>query len=784
MTKYSIYSNKDSNSEKFDNGKIVFSLDDNYESHYLKMYPLAIEKGIKFTLFETCVSVGPRPGFGQVTWENLKEMSDSGIVEIGDHGHNHLQFPLLSEAEIIEQFDLVDEEFTLHGIPIPKQLAYPTGDYSVANQAIILADGRRKTARTIKDEWQVYRDSSKLCIGAYGCPATTAGMDLLKARMREVAANKSMQYVYTHGVDAEGDGYGAQIDIAWVEEMIDYGLSLGLDFITHDEAYNLMLKSYIHPTEEFIITGTGTGLGVNTISLKAMTETDIILTGDAYFYTDAAGTLNESQTWHLDNITNYAQTRYLRCNGTGSIFLPTTKLVIWEDWKPVSSNAPAINFPTITGDLGKLVQLRYVLITGNNSLYGDLTNLSKLSTFSIGDQCTCSGSLTGKDMAVLSLPALVTCSADVTEMVNLTSLQSTIDNVSAISGSVSNLSKLIRLAVQGTNTLTGSANGLIMCSYFRVYGTNTIDISSLVNCTRLTYFDTNKQLSSIEINQILADFWTNRDGARDADYTERVIKLATNIYSDEATGQGVIDGAALSTYHSPNNDVANTVWNVSRYYFDKLTITATGDGSAKAYIRVAASNAYMIIEGDAEFNDGSKAWYVAAGGYRANYIKVNSGTAKIRINKGKWTYIVEWTSGVNAPNLSGDIGLITSLVSVSCLGNNTLTGSIATLTALWTFTVGGSNTIVYPNTTNIHGLYSLVVPVTCTLTSENVNQILADFWANRNYAKGGTQRIINIAGNATSGAPTGQGITDKDALKLERSPNPPGTAALWIVTTR
>lgn len=43
---------------------------------------------------------------------------------------------------------------------------------------------------------------------------------------------------------------------------------------------------------------------------------------------------------------------------------------------------------------------------------------------------------------------------------------------------------------------------------------------------------------------------------------------------------------------------------------------------------------------------------------------------------------------------------------------------------------------------------------------------------------------INISGSVSSGAPTGQGITDKDNLQAYRSPNNDPTKSLWTVSTR
>jgi hypothetical protein len=69
-----------------------------------------------------------------------------------------------------------------------------------------------------------------------------------------------------------------------------------------------------------------------------------------------------------------------------------------------------------------------------------------------------------------------------------------------------------------------------------------------------------------------------------------------------------------------------------------------------------------------------------------------------------------------------------------------------------------------------------------TLTSIQVNAVLAGFWANRDVAKTrANERTISLTGVNMS-APTGQGLTDKAALAAYKSPNNTGPM-FWTVTT-
>jgi len=134
--------------------------------------------------------------------------------------------------------------------------------------------------------------------------------------------------------------------------------------------------------------------------------------------------------------------------------------------------------------------------------------------------------------------------------------------------------------------------------------------------------------------------------------------------------------------------------------------------------------------------------------------------------------------------LSGSVAGLTSLTYLYVGGNNTLSGSVAGLTSLTYLYVGGNNTVVdWELLATSDGKLSQFVHGGLTvLSSEQVNAILAGFWANRDVAKPrATERTISIASNG-SGAPTGQGLTDKAALAGYKSPNNTGPM-YWTVTT-
>lgn len=162
-----------------------------------------------------------------------------------------------------------------------------------------------------------------------------------------------------------------------------------------------------------------------------------------------------------------------------------------------------------------------------------------------------------------------------TSATNTPSLGGSISNMSAltilsmvgkstISGSINNLINLITVSITGgNNTLSGEIYNLINLQSFVCYGNNTLTFTTVRNSTGLSnlLIGSMNTLTSENVNQLLADFWYNKDVSKPI--TTRAINLSGSVTSGAPTGQGIIDKAALQGYRSPNNDGQYALWTVT-----------------------------------------------------------------------------------------------------------------------------------------------------------------------------------------------------------------------------
>jgi hypothetical protein len=164
-----------------------------------------------------------------------------------------------------------------------------------------------------------------------------------------------------------------------------------------------------------------------------------------------------------------------------------------------------------------------------------------------------------------------------------------------------------------------------------------------------------------------------------------------------------------------------------------------------------------------------------------------------------WGYVVGGVDGSiqgdnSAIRITGDISDMVNLWYWAHNGGaDSITGETTLLVNAEYFTIPGA--VTKPATiAHMPKLSVLTTPPDWVLSEAEVNQYLADIWANREVVRtylkntvgttyGAGFRDINLSTNASSSAPTGQGLIDKSNLQSTVSPADPGNGVVWTVDT-
>jgi hypothetical protein len=263
-----------------------------------------------------------------------------------------------------------------------------------------------------------------------------------------------------------------------------------------------------------ILTATGDGSGVATLSIQVSANTQVTISDNGNFYTDAEGTLGETKVW---NVTSGAmRTIYLKVtSGTAKLTFAERRLVThWGDtgssgWVR-STNAPSIAalealrsaFPNLlelrldseAGFVDELQdlprELTHIYITGSNTISGSLADApADLTYILIYGSNTISGSLADApaDLTHLYIYGNNTISGSLADApADLTQLR--IYGSNTISGSLADApADLTYILISGSNTISGSlADAPADLTYILIYGSNTISGSLADAPTGLT----------------------------------------------------------------------------------------------------------------------------------------------------------------------------------------------------------------------------------------------------------------------------------------------------------
>ena len=142
---------------------VVLTIDDGYRSVYDVAWPILKKYNVKATLFNYSDFIGAPAA---LTWEQIKEMSASGLIEMESHAKSHSSLsrqPSDSSesaylARLRKEFTGSNEAFRRHLGRAPTFLSYPYGNSSRQASEIARQEGMKLAATVTRGRNAVYAD--------------------------------------------------------------------------------------------------------------------------------------------------------------------------------------------------------------------------------------------------------------------------------------------------------------------------------------------------------------------------------------------------------------------------------------------------------------------------------------------------------------------------------------------------------------------------------------------------------------------------------------------------
>lgn len=136
---------------------VCITFDDGYADSYTIVYPMMKEFGFPWTLF--LITDDVEKSYNRMTWDQLKEMADSGTVTIANHTLSHPKLHNLATRKEKENEIIGANQALKYRLGIDNEwLAYPYGDYDDEVIDICIKAGIKMAVTT---------DAGRVHVGSY-----------------------------------------------------------------------------------------------------------------------------------------------------------------------------------------------------------------------------------------------------------------------------------------------------------------------------------------------------------------------------------------------------------------------------------------------------------------------------------------------------------------------------------------------------------------------------------------------------------------------------------------
>lgn len=137
---------QDASLVEYSTDRLLITFDDGWLSNYSSIFSMMKNLGLKYNIFLETAKIGVAPDY--LSWEQAKEMHESGLVGFGAHTFTH---PNMSETsnydlkkEIYDVNEIIRNKLGIH----PQDFCFPFGAYSQESLRQIAETGEYKRIYT------------------------------------------------------------------------------------------------------------------------------------------------------------------------------------------------------------------------------------------------------------------------------------------------------------------------------------------------------------------------------------------------------------------------------------------------------------------------------------------------------------------------------------------------------------------------------------------------------------------------------------------------------------
>lgn len=238
-----VFNNKEKGVGGLKRPLIAVTFDDGFRSDIDLVYPEFKNRGVVGTSYIWTDRTDNYAGAMNV--EDLIELKLNGWgVEC--HTRNHPRLNDLTDEEIHEQMQFVNQDFERFGLPLPQHHALPYGSGgNVARVQNILMQYRKSIRNIQSNSNGVYNDWDTIDFSALNARSVDGTDDIkietLKDDIDLTVSNDGILVLIVHKVVLENPGQ-YETPLHRLLAVVDYAIEKGMKFVTIDEMYNRVME--------------------------------------------------------------------------------------------------------------------------------------------------------------------------------------------------------------------------------------------------------------------------------------------------------------------------------------------------------------------------------------------------------------------------------------------------------------------------------------------------------------------------------------------------------------
>lgn len=141
---------------------VLITFDDGWVSNYSKIFEFMKERNIKYNIFLEVGAISKNPEY--LTWDQVREMHDSGVVGFGAHTYSHVSMKDIetidTQKEVEEVNNIIFKEIGFY----PVDFCYPYGQFTEQSNKFLLENTKYKRIYTSEHDFS-YGVGDKIVFG-------------------------------------------------------------------------------------------------------------------------------------------------------------------------------------------------------------------------------------------------------------------------------------------------------------------------------------------------------------------------------------------------------------------------------------------------------------------------------------------------------------------------------------------------------------------------------------------------------------------------------------------